>query len=71
MENTVANKCTSGEYKLTYFNVRWEAEQIRLMFICKEIPFEDVRLPLKLGEDEWPIATELLDQIPVDVQQSK
>lgn len=59
------------EYKLTYFDVRWEAEQIRLMFACKGISFEDVRLPLKLGEDDWPIATELGDQIPMDVQQSK
>jgi len=59
----------SSDYKLTYYDVRWEGEQIRLMFAYKEIPFEDVRVPLKLGEDDWPIPCQLYEQVPKDVQE--
>lgn len=64
-------RMAGADYKLTYFDVRWEGEQIRLMFAYKEIPFEDVRVPLKLGEEDWPISCQLYDQVPKDVQDSK
>lgn len=57
-----------ADYKLTYFDVRWEGEQIRLMFAYKEILFEDVRVPLKLGENDWPIPCQLYDQVPKEAQ---
>lgn len=61
----------SSTYKLTYYDVRWEGEQIRLMFAYKEIEFEDVRIKLKLGEEDWPVPCQLFDQIPNDIQNSR
>lgn len=63
--------CKPSDYRLTYWNVMWEAEQIRLMFAIREIQYEDIRLELKLGPDDWPIASQLFDQIPEEVQQSE
>lgn len=58
-------------YKLTYYDVRWEGEQIRLMFAYKDVKFEDVRIPLKLGEEDWPVPCQLFHQIPTDIQGSR
>lgn len=71
MENSGGdNETKSPDYKLTYFDVQWDGEQTRLMFVYRGILFEDVRLPLKLGENDWPIPSQLVDQIPEDVRLS-
>lgn len=40
----------SEKYKLTYFNIRGRAEQIRLMFAVAQVPFQDLRI----DATEWP-----------------
>ncbi|XP_037043562.1 glutathione S-transferase 1-like [Bradysia coprophila] len=58
----------SSTYKLVYYDVRWEGEQIRLMFAYKEVEFEDIRIKLQLGAEDWPVPSQLFDQIPKDIQ---